>query len=57
MKIILKTKRLYLREFMKEDGFQFYHLNNDWEVIKYTGNSAFNSLEELILKIKLQFKC
>jgi RimJ/RimL family protein N-acetyltransferase len=46
MKIILKTERLYLREFMKGDGFHFFQLNNDPDVIKYTGNNAFNSLEE-----------
>ena len=46
MKIILETERLYLREFVEADGFHFYHLNNDAEVIKYTGNSAFNSLTE-----------
>lgn len=44
--IILETERLYLREFIPSDGFHFYHLNNDPEVIKYTGNSAFKSLNE-----------
>ena len=46
MKIILETERLYLREFMIADGFHFYHLNNDKDVIRNTGNEAFNSLEE-----------
>lgn len=46
MKIILETERLLLREFSPEDGFHFYHLNNDPEVIKYTGNNAFETLEE-----------
>lgn len=46
MKIILKTERLYLREFIGVDGFHFYHLNNDNDVVKYTGNKPFNSLEE-----------
>ena len=46
MKIILETERLYLREFIDSDGFHFYHLNNDNDVIKYTGNEAFESLEE-----------
>ena len=46
MKIILETERLYLREFIHSDGFHFYHLNNDIDVIKYTGNEAFESLEE-----------
>ena len=46
MKIILETKRLYLREFLETDGFHFYHLNSDSEVVKYTGNKAFISLDE-----------
>jgi len=46
MKIILETERLYLREFLIGDGFFFYHLNKDPDVIKYTGNSAFTSLKE-----------
>jgi RimJ/RimL family protein N-acetyltransferase len=46
MKIILETERLLLREFTPKDGFHFYHLNNDPDVVKYTGNSAFSSLEE-----------
>ena len=46
MKIILKTERLYLREFEKEDGFHFFQLNNNPDVIKYTGDSAFVSLED-----------
>ena len=45
MKIILETERLYLREFIESDGFHFYHLNNDIEVLKYTGNKPFSSLE------------
>jgi RimJ/RimL family protein N-acetyltransferase len=44
MKIILKTERLYLREFMKGDGFHFFQLNNDPDVLKYTGDTAFKSL-------------
>jgi len=46
MKIILKTKRLYLREFEISDSLLMYQLNNDPEVIKYTGNKAFQSVEE-----------
>ncbi|RXP57101.1 N-acetyltransferase [Lutibacter sp. HS1-25] len=52
MKIILETKRLYLREFMLNDGFYFYHLNKDPEVLKYTGDIPFNSVEEATLFIK-----
>jgi len=46
MKIILETNRLYLREFMACDGFHFFNLNNNVEVIKYTGNVPFKSLKE-----------
>ena len=46
MKIILETARLYLREFIHSDGSHFYRLNNDEDVIKYTGNEPFKSLSE-----------
>ena len=46
MKIILQTERLYLREFIFSDGIQFFNLNSDFEVIKYTGNKPFISLYE-----------
>ena len=46
MKVVLETKRLYLREFIPEDGLNFFNLNNDPEVIKYTGNDPFSTLEE-----------
>lgn len=46
MKIILETERLYLREFIKSDGFHFFHLNNDPDVLKYTGNDPFKTLDE-----------
>lgn len=41
MKIILETERLYLREFIPEDGKHFFQMNNDSEVIKYTGDPPF----------------
>lgn len=46
MKIILETERLYLREFIASDGIEFFNLNSNPEVIKYTGNKAFKNLEE-----------
>lgn len=52
MKIILETERLYLREFIDTDGFHFYQLNNDEDVVKYTGNKPFKSLEEATNFIK-----
>ena len=52
MKIILETARLYLREFESSDGVHFYHLNNDEEVIKHTGNNPFKSLKEAMVFIE-----
>ena len=46
MKIITETDRFYLREFILEDAFHFYHMNKDKDVIKYTGDDAFKSLND-----------
>ena len=46
MKHICETERLYLREFTIEDSIHFYRMNLDQEVIKYTGDAAFNSETE-----------
>ncbi|MDG4945866.1 GNAT family N-acetyltransferase [Weeksellaceae bacterium KMM 9713] len=46
MNIILETERLYLREFNLQDSENFYNLNLNPNVIKYTGNSAFRNIEE-----------
>lgn len=46
MKKILETKRLYLRELTPEDAEDFFNLNLDPEVIKYTGDLAFNNIIE-----------
>lgn len=46
MKFITTTKRLFLREFILEDAANFYHLNKDPEVIRYTGDSPFLSIQE-----------
>ena len=46
MKIITTSQRLFLREFELKDAIHFFNLNNDPEVIKYTGDSPFNSIEE-----------
>lgn len=43
--IILETPRLLLRNFLVSDAEDMYKLNSDWEVIKYTGDTAFDSLE------------
>ncbi len=44
--MITQTERLILREFTIDDAIHFYEMNNDSEVIKYTGDNSFNSLEE-----------
>ena len=46
MKPLFETDRCYLRPFEKGDGYHFYHINSDSEVLKYTGDVAFNSLED-----------
>jgi len=52
MKIILKTKRLYLREFISSDGFHFYHLNKDEKVLKFTGDIPFKTEKEAYVFIE-----
>lgn len=46
MKTIAETGRLILREFSLEDAQDFYELNLDKEVMKYTADKAFSSVEE-----------
>ena len=52
MKIILETDRLVLRELNSSDAKDFYRLNLNPNVIKYTGNSAFKSVEEARIFLK-----
>lgn len=46
MKKIIETNRLYLRELSIADAENFYLLNADEDVIKYTGDKAFESINE-----------
>ncbi|HIC8643118.1 GNAT family N-acetyltransferase [Elizabethkingia meningoseptica] len=46
MKIILETDRLLLRELNVEDAIHFYELNLNPVVIQYTGNNAFNDVND-----------
>ena len=46
MKTILTTERLLLRELTPNDSPDFYALNLNPNVIKYTGNTAFKNVEE-----------
>lgn len=43
--MILTTKRLKLRQLTPADAENFYLLNADPEVIRYTGNDAFATIE------------
>ena len=43
---ILETPRLLLREFREADALHFFELNEDPEVIRYTGDLPFASAEE-----------
>ena len=46
MNIILETPRLLLREFEITDAESFFQLNNDPDVVRYTGDVAFKNLYE-----------
>jgi [ribosomal protein S5]-alanine N-acetyltransferase len=46
MKPIIQTNRLFLRELTIDDALSFYNLNLNTEVIKYTGDKAFDSVEK-----------
>ena len=43
---ILSTERLILRKFTPQDAQDFYNLNNDPEVLKFTGDLPFPSVME-----------
>ncbi len=44
--IIISTKRLYLKPFDINDARNMYELNLDPDVIKYTGDAAFRSVDD-----------
>lgn len=43
---MIESKRLILRELNFSDSKNFYNLNSDPEVLKYTGDIAFSSISE-----------
>lgn len=43
--IIIETDRLYLREFIADDAIHFFKMNADPDVVRYTGDVAFENLE------------
>ncbi|WJK00295.1 GNAT family N-acetyltransferase [Elizabethkingia anophelis] len=46
MKPILETERLLLRELNPDDAGDFFNLNENPNVIKYTGDKAFQNIDE-----------
>ena len=46
MRIIFETKRLILRELNLSDSEDFFALNSNPKVLKYTGDKAFKSIKE-----------
>ncbi|MEO0895717.1 MAG: GNAT family N-acetyltransferase [Bacteroidota bacterium] len=44
--IVGQTGRIFLRQFVAGDGLHFFRLNADQEVLKYTGDQAFGTIEE-----------
>ncbi len=46
MKLILETERLLLRELSVKDASHFYELNNDSEVLNFTGDEPFQNIEQ-----------
>jgi len=48
MKIILESERLLLREFKISDAKKMYQLNSDPDVIRYTGDGPFDSIESAV---------
>ncbi len=44
--MIAETNRLILRELSVADAYNFFELNNDPEVLKYTGDLPFKSIQE-----------
>lgn len=44
MNIILETQRCLLREFHPDDALEIFNLNTDPEVIRYTGDVAFENV-------------
>ncbi|WP_196140194.1 GNAT family N-acetyltransferase [Aliikangiella sp. G2MR2-5] len=44
--IVTETKRLILKQFSEEDAEGFYLMNLDKEVLRFTGDKPFSSVEE-----------
>ena len=46
MTFLLETQRLIFRKFQEEDAEGMFRLNSDADVIRYTGDDPFTSIEE-----------
>ncbi|MGV3696376.1 GNAT family N-acetyltransferase [Flavobacterium sp.] len=46
MNLVLETQRCYLRELNVDDAQSFYDLNADPEVVRYTGDKPFETVQE-----------
>ena len=44
-RLSIETERLFLRPFRKEDGAAMYELNDDPEVLQYTGDVQFENMQ------------
>ncbi len=52
MLIQIETPRILLRQFQEEDAQNMFELNNDWDVLKYTGDKPFDTVNEALEFIK-----
>ncbi|MBK9320109.1 MAG: GNAT family N-acetyltransferase [Bacteroidetes bacterium] len=52
MNYLFETTRCRMREMQPEDGSVFYELNLDPDVLKYTGDEPFKSVEEATTFLK-----
>ncbi len=48
MEPVIHSKRLFLRHFVLDDAKELFHLNNDPEVLKHTGDLPFTSEREAL---------
>lgn len=46
MNFVIETDRFFLRELTEEDATMFFELNNNSNVLKYTGDKPFSDIEE-----------
>ncbi len=46
MQVLFESERLYYRNFISEDCEEMFLLNADWDVLKYTGDIEFPSIQD-----------